>query len=138
VAITVNGVNDPPVNTAPGAQTVAEDTALAITGLSVNDPDGDLATTQLTVTNGTLTVSLADGATISAGANSTSTLTLSGTQDAINAALATVSYQGNLNWNGIDTLTMLSSDSTGTPLTDTDTYREGAVGDTHYHWPERQ
>jgi len=87
----------------------------------VNDPDGDLATTQLSVTKGTLTVSLAEGATISAGAIGTSTLTLSGTQDAINATLATVSYQGNLNYNGNDTLTMLSSDNTGTPLTDTDT-----------------
>ena len=87
----------------------------------VNDPDGDLATTQLSVTKGTLTVSLAEGATISAGAIGTSTLTLSGTQDAINATLGAVSYQGNLNYNGNDTLTMLSSDNTGTPLTDTDT-----------------
>ena len=121
VEITVTAVDDPPVNTVPGPQTVAEDTALAITGLSVNDPDGDLATTQLSVINGTLTVSLAAGATISAGTNSSSTLTLSGTQDAINAALATVSYQGNLYYNGDDTLTIVSSDSTGTPLTDTDT-----------------
>ena len=64
--ITVTAVADAPVNTVPGPQTVAEDTALAITGLSVNDPDGDLATTQLSVTNGTLTVSLAGGATINA------------------------------------------------------------------------
>ena len=72
-----------------------EDTALSIGGISVNDVDGNLATTQLTVTNGTVTVSLAGGATISAGANGTATLTLSGTQAQINAALATLSYQGN-------------------------------------------
>ena len=66
VAITVTPVNDGPVNTVPGAQTVNEDTALSIGGVSVNDVDGNLSTTQLTVTNGTLKVSLAGGATISA------------------------------------------------------------------------
>ena len=100
VAITVSSVNDGPVNTVPGAQTVNEDTALAIGGIWVNDVDGNLTTTQLTVTNGTVTVSLAGGATISAGANGTATLTLSGTQAQINAALASISYQGTLNFNG--------------------------------------
>src|SRR5690606_38180820 len=33
VTVTVNPVNDAPVNTVPGAQTVAEDAALAFTGL---------------------------------------------------------------------------------------------------------
>ncbi|MED6314233.1 MAG: hypothetical protein VX704_04290, partial [Verrucomicrobiota bacterium] len=121
VTASVANVNDTPINTIPGLQTVAEDTPLAITGLAANDPDGDLVTTELSVTNGILTVSLAEGATISAGANSSSTLTLNGTQAQINAALGTVSYQGNLHFNGSDTLTMLSSDSTGTPLTDSDT-----------------
>ena len=88
-------MNDGPVNTVPGAQTVNEDTALSIGGVSVNDVDGNLSTTQLTVTNGALNVSLAGGATISAGANGSSTLTLSGTQAQINAALASISYQGN-------------------------------------------
>ena len=94
VAITVSSVNDGPVNTVPGAQTVNEDTALSIGGISVNDVDGNLSTTQLTVTNGALNVSLAGGATISAGANGSSTLTLSGTQAQINAALASLSLPG--------------------------------------------
>ncbi len=119
VSITVNAVNDGPVNSVPGAQTVNEDTALSIAGLSVNDVDGNLSMTQLTVTNGAVTVSLAGGATISAGTNGSSTLTLSGTQAQINAALATLSYQGNLNFNGSDTLTLLSTD--GNSVTDSDT-----------------
>ena len=49
---------------------------------------------QLTVGNGTLNVSLAGGATISAGANGTGTLTLSGTQAQINAALARLCVSG--------------------------------------------
>ena len=52
VAITVSSVNDVPVNAVPGAQTVNEDTALSIGGISVNDVDGNLSTTRLTVTNG--------------------------------------------------------------------------------------
>ena len=121
VSVAAVPANTPPVNTVPGAQSVNEDTALSIGGVSVNDVDGNLATTQLTVSNGTLTVSLAGGATISAGANGASTLTLSGTQAQINAALATFSYQGTLNFNGADTLTVLSTDSAGVPLSDTDT-----------------
>ena len=118
IAITVSSVNDGPVNTVPGAQTVNEDTSLSIGGISVNDVDGNLATTQLTVTNGSLNVSLAGGATISAGANGSSTLTLSGTQAQINAALASLSYQGNADFNGADTLTVLSTDANG--ATDSD------------------
>src|SRR6185503_224867 len=91
VAITVNSVNDAPVNTVPGAQTVNEDTALSISGVSVNDVDGNLSTTRLT---------------------------LSGTQAQINAALASISYQGNADFNGADTLTVLSTDANG--ATDSD------------------
>jgi CTP-dependent riboflavin kinase len=120
ITINVNAVNDAPVNTVPGAQSVAEDTALPIAGISVNDVEGNLATTQLTVGNGTINVNLAGGATISGGANGSNTLTLSGTQAQINAALATVTYQGTLNFNGTDTLTVLSTDSAGTPVSNTD------------------
>jgi hypothetical protein len=121
VAITVSAVGNAPINTVPDAQTALEDTALNISGLSVADVDGNLASTQLSVTNGSVTVTLTGGATISAGANSSNSLTLSGSEVAINATLATLSYQGNANFNGSDTLTVLSTDSSGTPLTDTDT-----------------
>ena len=119
VAITVTPVNDPPVNSVPGAQTVTEDTALAISGVSVTDVDGNLATVQLAVGQGAVTVSLAGGATISAGANGSSTLTLAGSQAQINAALASLAYQGNLNFNGSDTLTVLSTDAAGASDSDT-------------------
>ena len=129
VSITVNSVNDGPVNTVPGAQTVNEDTALSISGVSVNDVDGNLSTTRLTVTSGTVTVSLAGGATISAGANGSSTLTLSGTQAQINAALASLSYQGNLNFNGSDTLTVLSTDANGATDSDAVSITVSSVND---------
>jgi hypothetical protein len=124
VSFTITEVNDAPLNTVGGGQTVAEDTALTFTGanlISVNDVDGNLATTQLTVANATLTVDLSAGATIDAGANGTATLRLAGTQTQINAALASLNYQALADYNGADTLTVLSTDSAGTPLSDTDT-----------------
>ncbi|MDH5775196.1 MAG: DUF4347 domain-containing protein, partial [Nitrospirota bacterium] len=72
--------NTGPVNTVPGAQTVNEDTSLAISGISVADSNTNLTSVQLSVTNGTLNVTLSGAATISAGANDSSTLTLSGNQ----------------------------------------------------------
>src|SRR5204862_487987 len=80
----------------------------------------NLATSQLTVLHGTLNVNLAGGASISSGTNGSATLTLSGTETQINAALATLSYQGALNYNGSDTLTVVSTDNAGTPLSDSD------------------
>ena len=120
-AIQVTPVNDAPVNTVPGPQTVNEDTALAFTSgngnaISVDDVDGNLASTQLSVLHGTLAVA-AGGAGISG--NNSATLTLSGTEAQINATLATLSYQGGLNFNGSDTLTVKSTD--GAAATDTDT-----------------
>ena len=117
----MSSVNDAPVNTVPGARTVNEDAVLVFTGantISVIDVDGNLSTTQLSVSSGTLNVSLAGGASISAGANGSSTLTLSGTLAQINAALASLSYQGNADFNGGDTLTVLSTDANG--ATDSD------------------
>ena len=44
IAITVNPVNDAPVNTVPGAQSVAEDAILPIAGVSVADIDSSALT----------------------------------------------------------------------------------------------
>ncbi|MES0326966.1 MAG: DUF4347 domain-containing protein, partial [Gammaproteobacteria bacterium] len=119
--LTVTAIDDAPINTVPGAQSINEDTALSIAGISVADAEGNLASTQLSVTQGTVSVTLSGAATIGAGVNGSATLTITGTQADINATLASLSYQGNLNYNGADTLTVLSTDSTGTPLTDSDT-----------------
>ncbi len=123
VAITVNAVNDAPVNTVPASVTATEDTSFAFTGantISTTDVDGNLASTQLSVSNGTLTVTLSGAATISAGTNGTNTLTISGSETDINATLASLTYQGTANFNGADTLVVVSTDAAGTPLSDTD------------------
>ena len=61
IAITVNPVNDAPVNTVPGAQSVAEDTALPIAGVSVADVDSGTLTTTLKVSSGTINVTAGAG-----------------------------------------------------------------------------
>ncbi len=113
----------PPVNTVPAAKTVAEDTPLAVTGISVTDPDSDLKTVQLKVTTkGILSVTLSGGSKIDAGKNGSSKLTLSGTETEINKTLATLSYQGIKDFAGPDTLTVESTDDNSpTPFKDIDT-----------------
>ena len=114
IAITVNAVNDAPVNTVPAAQTVAEDTILPIAGVSVADIDSSALTTTLSVAHGILNVTAGAGVT----GNGTASVTIAGTAAQINAALAGLAYTGNLNFNGADTLTVATNDGTAT---DTDT-----------------
>ena len=114
IAITVNPVNDAPINAVPGAQTVAEDTILPIAGVSVADIDSSALTTTLSVAHGILNVTAGAGVT----GNGTASVTIAGTAAQINAALAGLAYTGNLDFNGADTLTVATSDATST---DTDT-----------------
>ncbi|MGL4476443.1 MAG: Ig-like domain-containing protein, partial [Shewanella sp.] len=117
--ISVTNVNDAPVNTVPGAQVVNEDTALALSAITVSDDDNNLSTVQLSVNHGTLKLTLSAGATIFSGANESGDVTLSGSIAAINATLTSLSYQGHLHFTGSDTLTILSTDSNA--VTDSDT-----------------
>ncbi len=114
-----------PVNALPAAQAVLEDMAAAIAGVAVSDPDDgggvalyELATTALSVSNGTLQVTLSGAASISAGVNASAAFTLSGNPADINSTLATLRYLGNANYVGADTLVLSSQDGVG--LTDTD------------------
>src|SRR5260221_169284 len=112
IAVTVNAVNDAPVNTVPGAQTVSENTNLTIAGVSVNDVDvggGQLQET-LSATNGIITLSGTTGLTFTAGANASGSMTFTGTQANVDAALNNLVYRGNLNFNGSDTITLVSND----------------------------
>ncbi|MEZ6087267.1 MAG: cadherin-like domain-containing protein [Pirellulaceae bacterium] len=129
-SLTITNVNDAPVNTVPGPQTVDEDSLLLLSGISVADDDNNLSTVQLTVSNGTLNVTLSGAASISAGANGSSDLTLNGSLADINATLSSLSYQGNSHFNGSDTLTVLSTDSNAATNSDTVNIAVGAVNDT--------
>ena len=100
----------------PGAQTVAEDTILPIVGVSVADIDSSALTTTLSVSSGILNVTAGGGAGVSG--NGSASVTITGTAAQINAALVGLAYTGNLNFNGVDTLTVVTGDGTAT---DTDT-----------------
>ncbi|MGQ0667284.1 MAG: DUF4347 domain-containing protein [Nitrospiraceae bacterium] len=129
MTIDVMPVNDAPLNTVPGPQVVSEDTPLALGGMGVTDVDGNLSTMQLAVANGTVTVTLQGGASITAGASGTNTLTLAGTEADINATLATLVYQGTLNYTGPETLTITSGDAGNATDLDTVTITVTPVND---------
>ena len=116
-SITVTAVNDAPVNTVRGAQSVNEDTNLAISGLAIADLDAGagVLTTTLLVNNGVLTVASSGGAVVSD--SGTSWVMLTGTLAQINTTLAApgaVIYTPSLNFNGITNLFMTTGDNGNT------------------------
>jgi Bacterial Ig domain/Cadherin domain/RTX calcium-binding nonapeptide repeat (4 copies) len=126
--IAVVNVNEAPVNTVPGAQTVNEDTDLSFTGLSVSDVDAGTNNVQTTVSavNGTITPATGSGATITGSGTASAQIT--GTLTQVNAALNGLKYKGTANWNstrGTETLTIATNDQgntgTGGAKSDTDT-----------------
>jgi hypothetical protein len=131
--ITVTAVNDPPVNTVPGAQSTAQNTPLTFSSgnsnqISVADPDAGSNSIQLilTVTNGTLTLSGTSGLSFTVGdGTADTTMTFTGTLANINAALNGMTFTPTLGFSGSASLTITSNDQgnsgTGGPLTDTDT-----------------
>ncbi len=115
VNITVESVNDAPVVKAPGGVEVNENSSVHITGISVfdvdlvQDPSLELSMT-LNVANGTLTLGQTADLTWDPGTNGSASITITGTQDDINAALATLSYTPNANFHGADTLQIIVND----------------------------
>ncbi|WP_193747495.1 putative Ig domain-containing protein, partial [Cellvibrio sp. OA-2007] len=128
LTIDVSYVNDAPVNTVPAGPVVTpEDTAVAITGVSISDIDDyDLWDIEvvLTVNHGVLNVSGGSAVIVGSG---TGSVTLTGTLSQVNATLAaTVNYTPGANYVGADTFTITTNDKgagrTGdNDATDTDT-----------------
>ena len=120
ITINVAAVNDAPVNAVPGAQGVNEDTSLVFTGgnaITISDVDVGAGneTVTLSVASGALTLNGTAGLAFTVGdGTADSTMTFSGTVAAINAALNGLGYQGNLNFNGSDTLNITTNDGGNT------------------------
>ncbi|MEM7166585.1 MAG: Ig-like domain-containing protein [Planctomycetota bacterium] len=133
VAVTVNAVNDAPINSVPVAQTTNEDTALTFSAgngnlISVSDVDvsGDDMEVTVAVVNGLLSLAQTTGLTFSAGdGTSDATMTFTGSATDINAALDGLIYAPTGDYNGADTLTITTNDQgnngSGGALVDTDT-----------------
>ncbi|MFK8035808.1 MAG: DUF4347 domain-containing protein [Hyphomicrobiales bacterium] len=112
-----------PTITAPATVTATEDvtydfvTVTLAPEISVYDADNDDLLVVLSVSNGTLSV--VDVASVLSGGNGTDTLVLFGSFTDINANLATLTYTGDPNFNGTDTLSISSDDLTATALSNT-------------------
>ena len=136
-AVTTVSVSTPaaPVITSPESVTGDEDTFIAINVITVSDADSTTATVKLSVENGTLSLATTTGLTFSSGSNDSKSFTITGLITDINTALAGLTYQGDLNFNGTDQLSIFVSDKgnsgTGEVLTDAEsvTINVNAVND---------
>ena len=104
-----------PIVAFPGSLLVNEDTPLQLgtTGVSVADANGDLTRIDLTVAHGGLAVDLSGGASIIAASADHRGVGLAGTQAQLADALARITYQGDVDWFGTDTLTISAADASG-------------------------
>jgi Bacterial Ig domain/Calx-beta domain len=135
--ITLNAVNDAPVNTVPGGQSTNQNTALTFSSgngnlISVADVDAGTNAIQvtLTATNGTLTLNGTAGLNFGCGGCSgdgtaDATMTFQGTISNINTALNGMTFTPTAGFSGPATLTITTNDlgnsGSGGPLSDTDT-----------------
>ena len=120
LTVTFNAVavNQAPVNSVPGAQTTNEDTAKVFSTangnlISISDADAGTNPVQvtLTATSGTISLSGTTGLVFATGDGTTDvTMTFTGTISAINTALAGLSYNPTLNFNGSAGLTITTND----------------------------
>src|SRR5204863_9392 len=124
INITISAVNDAPVNTVPGSQSVNEDTGLVFSSansnaLSIADVDAGGGNEQVTlsVAHGALTLATTAGLNFTGGdGTADATMTFTGTVANINAALNGLTYLGNANYNGPDTLTLNTNDQGNTGI----------------------
>ena len=134
--INIAAVNDAPVNGTVSSATGAEDTSIAVTGLQISDVDANPAlqtvSVTLTVTKGVLSLltNVTNGLTSGQiTGNGTASVTISASLNEINATLAAASgltFLGDADVNGTDTLTVVVNDGGGTgsggAQSDTDLY----------------
>lgn len=113
VTINVNGVNDKPVITSPGVQVVSEDNPIAIKGISLADVDSDPGNLEvnMSVTDATLSLASVSNLSFTTGdGTADASLRFQGTRADINAALDSVIYDPNTNFNGFDNVYITVSD----------------------------
>ena len=98
---------------AEGGGGTDEDTPLTITGITITDVDAgaDTIAVSLSVANGSLALNDTTGLNVGDGDGSDGTLSVTGSQAAINAALATgLVYTPDADFNGADSLTVTADD----------------------------
>nr|MDQ3746650.1 Ig-like domain-containing protein [Acidobacteriota bacterium] len=122
VSITINAVNDPPVNSVPGPQATDQNTPLVFSAansnaISVADVDAgtDPLKVTLTATHGTLTLGSTAGLTFSAGTGTDdATATFAAPIATLNAALSGLSFKPQAGFSGTATLQLTTNDQGST------------------------
>ena len=121
--VSVTPVNDAPVNTVPGAQTVAENGSLVFDvahagPISISDVDanGGKETVVLTAGDGALTLSQTTNLHFIVGTNGSGSMIIEGALNDLDAALNGLTYTPNHNFTGSDSIsiTTLDEGNTGT------------------------
>jgi Calx-beta domain/Bacterial Ig domain/FG-GAP-like repeat/Bacterial cadherin-like domain len=115
--ITVNGVNDAPVNNVPTAvQLLDEDTPLEFSSaignaITITDIDADTSTVQTTIStqSGTISLLSTEGLTSFEG-DKTNSVTLVGAIAQINQALESLTFNPNKDFNGKATINVTTND----------------------------
>jgi RHS repeat-associated protein len=112
VPIVVVAVDAPPAILAPLEVETLEDVALSVGGVEIIDPDNVLGgpVVTLTVVHGSLTVQLQGDVSISQGANSSASLTLSGSLTDLNDTLASLVYSPTDHFGGEDEIVVTLDD----------------------------
>lgn len=116
--MTVNGVNDRPVVTAPADQTVAEDTNLTMPSFTVVDVDADPDDVLVTFSaaSGSLTLSTTTGLSFVSGDGTQDTsMQFRGTVLEVSNALFAPIFRSGLNFVGTDTVTLTVNDEGNNP-----------------------
>ncbi|MDH2421976.1 VCBS domain-containing protein, partial [Cobetia litoralis] len=116
IELWVSTENDTPVVTLPalGELTVVEDSNWnTLAGISVADPDSfdEEITVEVTVAEGRVRITAANAGDATVSGNNSGTITVTGTLDDVNAALAKVQYRPTANDNGTVALTVTATDS---------------------------
>jgi|GEM_PF-3236898 len=122
--LTVANVNDVPVISVPASQTADEDADLAISGVSISDADAGTVRVTLSAGHGVMTLIFKAGLTFADGDGSAdASMTFTGTVTDVNAALSSLVYRGNANYNGADAVSIqvndLGNSGSGGPKTAT-------------------
>ncbi|HKQ99611.1 MAG TPA: Calx-beta domain-containing protein, partial [Pyrinomonadaceae bacterium] len=138
--LTVNPINDGPVNTVPGAQSVLENGTLTFSSansnpISIADPDSGANPVQvtLTATNGSITLSGTSGLSFTVGdGTADAQMTFTGTIANINAALNGLVFAPPPAYDGAASIQIVTNDQgntgSGGALSDTDTVNITVLG----------
>lgn len=131
VTVNISAQNDAPVNEVPSSQTTSEDVARIFStaggnAILVSDVDASTLQVTLTSTGGAFSLGSVANLAFTAGDGTADALmTFNGTVAAINAALNNSRFTPNLNFAGVGSVAIVTSDlgatGAGGTLTDTDT-----------------